>query len=294
MVCVQGVEIGRTDTIPNSSDPLWAARFRLLSSELLGRGPATAAASRRVNGQREALPGPASSSLPPPPLESLSSVVLEVWDSVSEGGPIMLGAAELPSDILRALLSWSLDCDDDCHDDHDDSDAAADDDVDGKSKGSRSRSAIRSRKFHSFDLRLGPVPPKKQGLVSTSEKNDGHDDETRATSAGTVGIPGRPTTSGTLSVSLERVSPEKKVVLAIDSTSAGGEEQDHEGMTLPDEDISHALSEAKDQDDVEKGMSGMTTGATSSEVCIYSHEYPRRKGCSLRSLGILFCYVQFS
>ena len=211
----------------------------------------------------------------------------------------MLGAAELPSDILRDLLSTSLDCDDDYHDDDDDSDAEA------------SRSASRSRRFRLFDLRLGLAPPREQGLALTGLTNDGHDEKKNTPSAGTKGMPGRPTASGTLSVSLERVPPEKKVVQAVNSTSAGGEEQGQEGVVLPGEDIGHALLEVKARDDVETGMGGMTTGATLSEVCTLRYEYPRRKACSLRSLGFFmflrtafikrrelgfkgFCFFQFS
>lgn len=215
-------------------------------------------------------------------------MVLEVWDSVSEGDPIMLGAAELPSELLRDLLL--------SHDYRDSDDFSGVGDYKNK-PGQRSLKG--SRRPHSLDLHLGL--PKKQSLAgkndrsgrasaglglpkkqSSVDKNDGNEERTPST--GTKTVPGS-STSGTLSVSLERVSPEvvpgtgaKRVPDT--KKSAGGEEQKQEGMVLPGEETNHDLSETKNDGTAAKEMG--TTGATLSEVYI-----PKKKGRSLAHL--LFC-----
>lgn len=235
-----------------------------------------------------------ATSSPSQPLGSVSSVVLEVWDSASEGDPVMLGTSELPSDLLRGLLSSSRDnhhrdskksTDDGDNDDDDDDDGYDDDGDDDGGDGDRKRKAgrpeVRSRRLRLLNLPLGFPPPKRQSFFSSARKHkDGYDEERRAPSAATKGAPTTSSApSGTLSVSLERVSPEKTAVLAstsakrvtdTDTKSAGGKGQDQERVTiLPDGDTNHALLEAKHEDVFKNGMGGTTTGAKLSEVCIY-------------------------
>lgn len=92
---MEDVEIGRTITVPNTCDPVWAAEFNLFD-EILGINPL-----KNGGGGR----GGARSTRKPSPLEKKIRVHLEVWNCAPEGEPVVIGATELPPDLLRALLS---------------------------------------------------------------------------------------------------------------------------------------------------------------------------------------------
>lgn len=105
MVLVNDLEIGRTTTISNSSEPLWATEFHL-PDELLLRTetPKTGDVGGGVNGWSDEIPSR------PPSREgsiSLGVVALEVWNSVPEGDPVLLGAVDIPSDLLQDIVSSS-------------------------------------------------------------------------------------------------------------------------------------------------------------------------------------------
>lgn len=99
VVRVGGVEVGRTTTIANSSEPLWATEFDLPDELLLGASPLLKNARKVVGGGRR------MELTPPQP--SPGVVALEVWDSVPEGNPVLLGAVEVPSNVLQEVLSPS-------------------------------------------------------------------------------------------------------------------------------------------------------------------------------------------
>lgn len=141
VVTVNGREVARTRTIPESCDPLWATEIHL-SDQLLGRKPRTRMSGEGgvtremgINSSRQGTQGrdtqqrakhagnemgtrgavgtPARSKsahsppeVPPsPPRKVVSRVVLEVWDGAAEGQPFFLGAAELPSHLMSALTT---------------------------------------------------------------------------------------------------------------------------------------------------------------------------------------------
>lgn len=93
------MEIGRTTTIANSSEPLWATDFHLQDELLLGPSPPSRNMQKVVGGSR----GMESTSPQPSP----GVVALEVWDSVPEGDPVLLGAVQVPPDALQQVLSSS-------------------------------------------------------------------------------------------------------------------------------------------------------------------------------------------
>ncbi|CAM9137499.1 unnamed protein product [Scytosiphon promiscuus] len=106
VVLVNGVEAGRTATIPSSAEPLWAAKFRLRVSLLLdGLHPPSTSASR--GGGRGGSNGQHKVSARPSPswVDRVPGITLEVHDSVPEGDPVLLGAAEIPSGVLCDMLA---------------------------------------------------------------------------------------------------------------------------------------------------------------------------------------------
>lgn len=256
--------------IPNSSDPLWAAQFRL-SSAILGMDDS---ASIRAKGKRGGLSGSPLSSTP---LGSVSSVVLEVWDSVFEGNPVMLGAAEVSSDLLRGLLS--------SHDHRDSKTLTDEDGVVGEAISSSSLSSsaaaaaaavssppsssasppppssssvgsLKGSRLHLLDLHLGlPIKHHSDGGVE-------HEGDQR-TSRTTKRI-AESSTKGVLSVSLERVLPEKvlpseKRVANSTNKTACTEEQG-EKRDLPADDANPAPLSTEDDGNVNKGMETAGTG----------------------------------
>lgn len=112
VVLVNDVEAGRTGTIPRSCDPLWAANF-YLSDEMLRKCTATSG-KKQWGGKRtgttnrcrgnSAAKGEGES---PRSLQrgNIASVVIQVWDRVPEGEPALVGAANIPPDLLLTLLS---------------------------------------------------------------------------------------------------------------------------------------------------------------------------------------------
>lgn len=93
------MEVGRTATIVNSSEPLWATEFHLPDELLLGADPLRQNTRTGVgSGQTKELT---------PPQTSPGVVALEVWDSVPEGDPVLLGAVEVPSDVLQKVFLLS-------------------------------------------------------------------------------------------------------------------------------------------------------------------------------------------
>lgn len=99
VVLVGGLEVGRTTKITDSFEPLWATDFHLPDDLLLGPS-SLSRSSRNVGDDLE-------TEITPPQL-SPAAVALEVWDSVSEGNPVLLGAAEVPSGVLQKVLASSL------------------------------------------------------------------------------------------------------------------------------------------------------------------------------------------
>lgn len=97
VVLVGGVEVGRTTTISHSSEPLWATEFHLADELLLGARPLSKNTRKGVDRGR----GTELASPQPTP----GVVALEVWDSVPEGDPVLLGAVEVPPDALQKVLS---------------------------------------------------------------------------------------------------------------------------------------------------------------------------------------------
>lgn len=152
VVLVNGAEVGRTQTIPNSPDPLWATDFRL-SNELARRSTPS---SRRRGGERGSGDTRAGDIArngqrrPPSPWGIISCVICEVWDSVPEGKPTFLGAAELPTDLLSALLSPD----------------AADDAGTSRSipVSTKNRGGVERRRSHSLRLNLDPRSNNRQGV----------------------------------------------------------------------------------------------------------------------------------
>ncbi|CAM9485772.1 unnamed protein product [Ectocarpus fasciculatus] len=104
VVLVKGLEVGRTTTIPNSSEPLWATDFRLPDYLLCGTNPS------RGSPQRAGGSGGGGRSRPPQPPSRLAdrvsgALALEVWNRVPEGDPVLLGAVEVPPDLLQEVMS---------------------------------------------------------------------------------------------------------------------------------------------------------------------------------------------
>lgn len=97
--------MGRTRTIPDSADPLWETTFHL-SDELLQK---RSLLNNRSRGERsgERTVGTAESNNPrfATPREVVDcSVDLEIWDRVALGQPVLIGAAEIPTELMSELL----------------------------------------------------------------------------------------------------------------------------------------------------------------------------------------------
>lgn len=103
MVLVNGVEIGRTATIANTSEPLWATDFRLPDELLLGMNQSAKRVRKACSGTK------VGTSRPPTPLDTPAprAVTLEVWDNALEGNPVMLGEVEVPPNLVQDVLSSS-------------------------------------------------------------------------------------------------------------------------------------------------------------------------------------------
>jgi len=100
---VNGIEIGRTATIADTSEPLWATEFHL-PDELLLESNQPPKRMRKACSGSKLVPPP-----PPAPLDTPVSrvITLQVWDSATEGDPVMLGEVEVPPDLVQAVLSSS-------------------------------------------------------------------------------------------------------------------------------------------------------------------------------------------
>lgn len=94
------LEIGRTQTVPDSSEPLWAATFAVCRSQQVGDDPLR----ERSKGQTAR-----SSSAPPRSVEDARSrsldAILEIWDDDPVNGPFRLGAATLPYSATADFLA---------------------------------------------------------------------------------------------------------------------------------------------------------------------------------------------
>lgn len=101
VVLVGGVEVGRTTTIAHSSEPLWATEFHLPEDLFLGATCSPPRNARNVVGDSRGV-----ERVTPRPSPGVV-VAMEVWDSVPEGDPVLLGAAEVPPDALQSVLSSS-------------------------------------------------------------------------------------------------------------------------------------------------------------------------------------------
>ncbi|CAM9304017.1 unnamed protein product, partial [Ectocarpus sp. 12 AP-2014] len=191
VVLVRGLEVGRTTTIPNSSEPLWATDFRLPDSLLCETNPpiGTPQTADSGGGGRLRPPQPPSGRAD----RVAGALTLEVWNRVPEGDPVWLGAVEVPPDLLQEVMS---------------SPAPADNDERGVSREDR-RTADEiegcSPRLHSIDLNLkSPVKNTKQGQLPET----GHDEISVVdTVAGTLPAAAEAYggTGGVLSLSLRRV-----------------------------------------------------------------------------------------
>ncbi|CAN0018446.1 unnamed protein product [Ectocarpus sp. 6 AP-2014] len=191
VVLVNGLEVGRTTTIPNSSEPMWATDFRLPDSLLRVTNPPRGASKTADSG------GGGRLRPPQPPSRRVDRVsgalTLEVWNRVPEGDPVLLGAVEVPPDLLQEVIS---------------SPAPADKDerrVGGEDQGTAGEIEGCSPRLHSIDLNL-------QSLVKHTERRQlaetGHDESSMVDTvaaklpAATEAYGG---TGGVLSLSLRRV-----------------------------------------------------------------------------------------
>lgn len=105
VILFDGVEVGRTRTIPDSTDPLWETTFHL-SDELLQKRSLLKRRSR-VNRSGERSGETAESDDPRfvTPREVVDcSVDLEIWDRAAQGQPVLIGAAEIPTELMSELL----------------------------------------------------------------------------------------------------------------------------------------------------------------------------------------------
>lgn len=192
MVLVKGLEVGRTTTIPNSSEPMWATDFRLPDSLLCETNPP------RGNPQTAGDSGGGGRLRPPlPPCPRAARVsgtlTLEVWNRVPEGDPVLLGAVEVPSDLLQEVMS---------------SPAPPDKDergVSGEDRGTAGEIEGWSPRLHSIDLNLeSPVKHTKQRqLTETGHDESSMVDTVAATLPAAAEAYGG--TGGVLSLSLRRV-----------------------------------------------------------------------------------------
>ncbi|CAB1113397.1 unnamed protein product [Ectocarpus sp. CCAP 1310/34] len=191
VVLVRGLEVGRTTTIPNSAEPMWATDFRLPDSLLCETNPSigTPKTADRGGGGRLRPPQPPSGRA-----DRVAGVlILEVWDRVPEGDPVRLGAVEVPPDLLQEVMS---------------SPAPADKDESGVSREDRGTAGeIKgcSPRLHSIHLNLkSPVKNTKQGQLPETR----HDEICMVdTVAGTLPAAAEAYggTGGVLSLSLRRV-----------------------------------------------------------------------------------------
>lgn len=87
-VIVDGVEIGRTLTVPNSSEPLWAAVFFL---------PIPRERTRTIS----------SRSVETAPLNTEDlhlNILFQVWNDDPASSPVIIGRAALPPDVVSELI----------------------------------------------------------------------------------------------------------------------------------------------------------------------------------------------
>ncbi|CAM9115968.1 unnamed protein product [Ectocarpus sp. 13 AM-2016] len=191
VVLVRGLEVGRTTTIPNSSEPMWATDFRLPDSLLRETNPP-------VGTPKTADSGGGGRLRPPQPPSGRAdrvagALTLEVWNRVPEGDPFRLGAVEVPPDLLQEVMS---------------SPAPADEDERGVSREDRGTAGEIegcSPRLHSIDLNLkSPVKNTKQGhLPETGHDEIGMVDTVAGTLPAAAEAYGG--TGGVLSLSLRRV-----------------------------------------------------------------------------------------
>lgn len=192
MVLVNGLEVGRTTTIPNSSDPMWATDFRLPDCLLCENNPprGTPKTAGDSGGGGRLRP-------PQPPCRRADRVsgalTLEVWNRVPEGDPVLLGAVQVPPDLLQEAMS---------------SPAPADKDERGVGREDRGTAGEIERcspRLHSIDLNLkSPVKNTKQGqLAETRHDESNMVDTVAATLPAAAETYGG--TGGVLSLSLRRV-----------------------------------------------------------------------------------------
>ena len=206
VVLVDGVEVGRTHTIFDSSDPLWAATFHL-SDKLLSRPTSTLNSTGvgRSSGKSRKLAKKKHWSSQSPSGTISSSIDFEVWDRVSHGQPVLVGAAKFPADLLRALLT--IDCT------LPDNPLGDDSSVTAKS--------WRGVRQYSLELRLRPREYRQKGFA-----------EGGGNSATAAGLEEK--TRGVLSVSVEQVKAATEATGEVVETTAGTNEGNVAGGGVAD------------------------------------------------------------
>lgn len=233
------MEIGRTTTISNSSDPLWATEFHLPEDLLLGtRTPS------KTGGISGGGVGAGKSLAPsrPPSRKGGSSVngvvALEVWDRVPEGDPVLLGAVDVPSEVVQEMMSSSYE-----GQKPEDRNARAvrsskekgggDYQVDGR--GETTGISSDSSGLHLLNLYLGTFPKKKlppNQQVACVESGDKR--MAGEKNGGTVGV---------LSLSLKRV---------VTAVKPSAKERPNNPEAMPEDDLRLSPLVAKDTENVAK------------------------------------------